>query len=342
MISPFARALQQVAAFLEPYRADLAQAWYLALVESAAAPQREPKQQCAEEVERLLSGLAQGEPERLLAEEAVSAAAAAQEGASLKRQAAGVRLFDRCCLPFLLSSCAGPRELADALLALDEFGDLRLEGLLAAQEEEAGRRLVEAQEQAAQAADRARELARSNQALRQSEVRSQRRADQIGLLNSVTRRLAAVLEPERLLQEAADTIRARMNHTFVAVVILDQQGVLVGRWAGGEGVDRRSAGRTEGPPRGLIGRALRLKAPQVVPDVFGDPDYHPDVASTRSEMVVPLLESGQAVGAIDFQSQELGHFGLDDVAAGETLAEFLVVALRNARLLVEARRPPSA
>ncbi len=342
MISPFARSLQQVAAFLDPHRADLAQSWYLALAESNAAPATEGQERCAEEVERLLRRLSRGEPDALLAEEAVSADQAAQAGESLKRQAAGIRLFDRCCLPFLLSACPGARELADALLALNELGDRRLEVLLGAQEEEAGRRLVEAQEQAAHAAERARDLARANEALRRSEARSQRRADQLGLLNSVARRLAAVLEPERLLQEAADTIRARMNHTYAAVVVLDHEGVLVGRWAGRQGIDRRSAGRTQGPVRGVIGRALRARAPQVVPDVAADPDYHADVESTRSEMVIPLLEGGEAVGAIDFQSQELGHFGLDDVAAGETLGEFLVVALRNARLFAEARRPPSA
>ncbi|HLA78344.1 MAG TPA: GAF domain-containing protein [Vicinamibacteria bacterium] len=338
MISPFARSLQQVAAFLDSQRADLAQAWYLALVESDAAPESDGRKRCVEEVDRLLGGLSRGEPEELLAEDAVSASEAAQAGESLKRQAAGIRLFDRCCLPFLLRACPGARELADALLALNELGDRRLEVLLAAQEEEAGRRLVEAQEQAAQAAERARELARANEALRKSEAGSQRRADQLGLLNSVARRLASVLEPERLLQEAADTIRARMNHTFAAVVVLDHEGVLVGRWAGRQGIDRRSAGRTQGPVRGVIGRALRTKAPQVVPEVAVDPDYHADVESTRSEMVIPLLEDGEAVGAIDLQSEEPGHFGLDDVAAGETLAEFLVVALRNARLFAEARR----
>ncbi len=335
MIGPFARALQQVAAFLDPQRADLAQAWYLALVESDAVPEPDGRARCTAEVERLLGRLSRGEPDQLLEEEAVSASEAAQAGESLKRQAAGIRLFDRSCLPFLLRACPGARELADALLALNELGDRRLEVLLAAQEEEAGRRLVEAQEQAARAAERSRELARANEALRKSEAGSQRRADQLGLLNSVARRLASVLEPERLLQEAADAIQARMNHTFAAVVTLDPQGVLVGRWAARPGIARRSAGRAEGPVKGVIGRALRAKAPQVVPDVAADPDYHADVESTRSEMVIPLLEGGEVVGAIDFQNEEVGHFGLDDVAAGETLAEFLVVALRNARRFAE-------
>src|SRR5262249_22383723 len=115
-------------------------------------------------------------------------------------------------------------------------------------------------------------------------------------------------------------------------------GGLVGRWAGRPGVGRRSAGRAQGPACGIIGRALRKKAPQVVNDVASDGDYHPDVPGTCSEMVVPLLEGGEAVGALDFQSEEAGAFDLDDVAAAEALADFLIVALRNARLFSAGRQ----
>jgi putative methionine-R-sulfoxide reductase with GAF domain len=106
----------------------------------------------------------------------------------------------------------------------------------------------------------------------------------------------------------------------------------VGRWAGRPGVTRESAGRTQGPIKGIIGRALRKRAPQLAPDVSRDSDYRADVAGTRSEMVVPLLASGRVVGALDFQSETPDAFDLDDVVAAEILAEFLVVALRNAQL----------
>ncbi len=142
------------------------------------------------------------------------------------------------------------------------------------------------------------------------------------------------------MQVAAETIQARMNHTYVAVVVLDDEGVLVGRWAGRPGIGRRSGGRAQGPPGGIIGRALRQRAPQVVGDVSRDPDYLADVPGTRSEMVVPLLDGGLVVGAIDFQSERAGAFDLDDVAVGEAMSEFLVVALRNARLFQDARRGP--
>jgi putative methionine-R-sulfoxide reductase with GAF domain len=75
----------------------------------------------------------------------------------------------------------------------------------------------------------------------------------------------------------------------------------------------------------------------VVGDVSRDPDYQPDVPGTRSEMVIPLLEGSDILGVIDFQSEQPYAFALDDVAAGETLAEFVVIALRNARLYQAAR-----
>jgi putative methionine-R-sulfoxide reductase with GAF domain len=249
-----------------------------------------------------------------------------------------IRVLDRCLAAVLTSACPDRDTLADALVALDELGDRRLEGLLAAQEDESTRRLLEAQEQAAQAAERAREVQRANQALRRAEAESRHRAEQIGLLSSVAHRIAAVREPEELMQQAADQVRARMNHTYVAVVALDEQGALVGRWAGRAGLGRTSSGRAQGPPGGVIGRAIRLRAPQVVGDVSRDPDYHPDVPGTRSEMAIPLLEGADAVGALDFQSEQPFAFALDDVAAGETLAEFIVIALRNARLYQQARR----
>jgi putative methionine-R-sulfoxide reductase with GAF domain len=179
---------------------------------------------------------------------------------------------------------------------------------------------------------------RVNEALRRAEAESSHRASQIGLVSSVAHRIAAIREPEELMPQAADLIRARMNYGYVAVVVLDAEGVLVGRFAGRPGLGRNSTGRAQGPPGGVIGRALRTRAPQVAGDVTKDPDYHADVPGTRSEMAIPLLEGSEAIGAIDFQSDEPFAFALEDVAAGETLAEFLVIALRNARLYQDARR----
>ena len=332
--------LQRTAEYLGPHRDAVLESWVRSLVQQGSAREADARALCTKGLDALLERFSRGEVEALLEEEARVALGHAREGRSFDALALAIRAFDRCCLPFLLKTCPDRETLAECLLALDELGGRRLEILLQAQEEESARRLLDAQEQAARAAEKAREVKRANEALKRSQAESQHRAEQIALLGTVSHRMAPILEPDRLMQVAAETIQARMNHTFVAVVVLDDEGVLVGRWAGRPGVGRRSGGRAQGPPGGIIGRALRQRAPQVVGDVARDPDYLADVPGTRSEMVVPLLDGGLVVGAIDFQSERTGAFDLDDVAVGEAMGEFLVVALRNARLFQDARRGP--
>jgi putative methionine-R-sulfoxide reductase with GAF domain len=331
-------ALKKATEHLLPHREGVREAWVLAIVQSGAASEEQARALCTRSLDSFFERLGHGDVEGLLAEEARSATEAARAGRSLHLPALAIRMLDRCCVPHLLSACPDRESLAECLIALGELEARRLEALLRAQEEESARRLVDAQEQAARAEERAKEVTRANEALRRSERQSQHRAEQLGLLASVAHRIAPVLDPERLMQEAAETIQQRLHYTYVAVVVLDDEGVLVGRWAGRPGVGRRSGGRAQGPPGGVIGRAIRQRAPQVVADVTRDSDYHADVTGTRSEMVIPLMEGGTVLGAIDYQSQDVGAFDLDDVAAGEVMAEFLVVALRNARLFQMAGR----
>jgi L-methionine (R)-S-oxide reductase len=332
-MSRWAPALQRTAALLEDHREPLLAAWIAATSDLSGTPSPELRDDAVATLDTLLPRLAAGDVEGFLADEQVAAATAAHAGDSLVPQALAIRAFDRACLPFLLAELPDRAELAECLVALDELGDRRLEILLRAQEDESARRLLEAEEQAARARDHAHEVDRANLALRRSEAQSERRADRTALLGSVMRQVAGLLVPDALLQEAAQVIQARMGLTYVAVVVLDHEEVLVGRWAGRPGVDRRSAGRAQGPARGVIGRALRKRAPQVVGDVTSDPDYHADVPGIRSELAVPLLDGGEPIGAIDVQSEAPHAFDLDDVAACEAIAEFLVIALRNARLV---------
>ena len=332
-----ALTLQRVADRLRPQRDAIVEEWARSLVPLGSGTEDEVRADCARSLDALLVRLTAGDVEGLLAEEARQAALDARRGGSTVVRARELRILSRCLRARLVGPDPAP-DLLESLAAVDELSMHRLEALLAAQEEELTRRLLETQEQGARAAERAREGRRVNQALRRTESESRHRAEQLGLLSAVARRIAPIREPGELMQQAAESIRARMDHTYVAVVVLDDAGGLVGRWSGRPGVGRESHGRAGGPPGGLIGRAIRLRAPQVAGDVSEDPDYLPDVPGTRSEMVIPLLEGAEVLGVLDFQSERPFGFGLDDVAAGETLADFLVIARENARLYQEARQ----
>jgi putative methionine-R-sulfoxide reductase with GAF domain len=329
--------LREIAALLLPQREAVIEAWVRVARTVSEAPESELRSFCSR-AGTVLERLSEGRLGALLEAEADSAARSALDGRSLAPLVPVLACFSRACLPLLRPAARDGHAFTTWLLALEELASRRLGLLLQAQEEAAARRLAEAEDRAARATEKARDAAVASEALRRSEARSQHRAEQIGLLGAVFRRIAGVLDPDLLMQEAAEAIQARMNHTYVAVVVVDDEGVLIGRWAGRSGVGRRSSGRAQGPAGGIIGRALRKKSPQVVADVSQDPDYHADVPGTHSEMAIPLLERGEAIGALDFQTEKPGAFDLDDVAAGETLADYLVVALRNARLVAELRR----
>ena len=153
------------------------------------------------------------------------------------------------------------------------------------------RRLVEAQEQAARARERARELQRANDALRRSERQSQHRAEQIGLLAAVTRRIAGDPGAGRAHAGGGRSDPGDVsNYTYVAVVVLDDEGVLVGRWAG-----RRGWAAQQRPRPGPAGRDHRSRHPRRAPrrsrpTCRATPTTTPTCAGTRSEMVVPLLD----------------------------------------------------
>ena len=332
-------ALQRAAEWLRPGRDAVLGNWVRAVADVRGISEVDAREGCTRELDALLDRLSAADVEGVVAAEALRAEREVRRGASLLGIALDLRVLDRCLAAVLASACPDRDSLAETLVALDELGDRRLEALLAAQEDESARRLVEAQEQAAKAKDRAREVQRANEALRRAEAQSRHRAEQIGLLSSVAHRIAAIREPEELMQQAADQIRARMNHTYVAVVVVDDEGVLVGRWAGRPGLARSERRPRPGPTgRGhrpgaaaarAAGRGRRRRAtPTTSPT---SPGRAPRWRSRFSRAI-------EALGVLDFQSEQPFAFALDDVAAGETLAEFLVIALRNARLYQDARK----
>src|SRR5262245_26594660 len=193
MVEP-AEVLRRTAQALSPHRDALVEAWSLALREASGAPEAEVRGYCAHSLDALLPRLARGEVEDVLRAESEAVSHAARSGVSLGPLAAAVRVFDRCCLPFLLAALPDREELAQALVALHELGARRLEILVGELDEESHRRVIDAQEQAAGEQERARLLARANEALRQAESRSEHRAGQIALFANVAHRVTPILE----------------------------------------------------------------------------------------------------------------------------------------------------
>ena len=153
------------------------------------------------EIDALLAALKTGDVVGLLSRDAANVGGIPRRPGALGPVLETIGACVRCCAPFLRDLDPDARE--ESLLVLHELFVRRLESLLRAEEEDWGRRLAETQDQLARADDRAALATRENEGLRRAEERSRHRAEQIALLGAVTHRIAGILDPDRLMQEAA-------------------------------------------------------------------------------------------------------------------------------------------
>jgi len=84
--------------------------------------------------------------------------------------------------------------------------------------------------------------------------------------------------------------------------------------------------------RGVCGTAAERRQTLIVPDVHEFPGHIACDAASRSEIVVPLIQSGRLLGVLDLDSPELSRFDEADRSGLNAAAELLVQASDLSRL----------
>lgn len=80
---------------------------------------------------------------------------------------------------------------------------------------------------------------------------------------------------------------------------------------------------------GICGAAASQKKTIVVDDVRSDPRFLACSLSTRSEIVVPLMDGEACLGQIDIDSNRANNFTEDDRVMLETVADIIVRRLKE-------------
>jgi signal transduction histidine kinase/CheY-like chemotaxis protein len=89
----------------------------------------------------------------------------------------------------------------------------------------------------------------------------------------------------------------------------------------------------------MIGACIAMGEARIALDV-GEERVHfknPHLPHTRSEMALPLIYGGRALGAVTIQSSEERAFSEDDITTLLTMAEHLAVGINNAHLIDELK-----
>jgi GAF domain-containing protein/HAMP domain-containing protein len=175
----------------------------------------------------------------------------------------------------------------------------------------------------------------------------QERSVQLQASSDVGQAANAVLELDELLPMAVNLIGERF-HLYYAGIFLaepgeeDEPGWAVLRAGTGEaGKSQVETGhRLEIGGRSMIGQAIRTREARIAMDVGAEAIRfeNPHLPDTRTEMALPLLAGGEAIGAITVQSDRPAAFTSEEITVFQTMANQLATAIQNARLFEQSRQ----
>jgi L-methionine (R)-S-oxide reductase len=124
------------------------------------------------------------------------------------------------------------------------------------------------------------------------------------------------LAREERAQRIADLVREATGRRWVGIYDVTPTEVVNLAWSG------------PGPPahmrfpieRGLTGAAISARRTVVSNDVARDPRYLTALASTGSELIVPVIVGERVVGTLDLEEERTDAFGEEDQLLSERVA----------------------
>lgn len=166
------------------------------------------------------------------------------------------------------------------------------------------------------------------------------RSIQLALINEVSQAATSILNLDVMLRTVVQAIRRSFACYSVAVYLYNQRQQQVElqakatanrQWPAANPVVETPAQQLY---QGLVGWSVATNKTVLANDVTIDPRFilDNDNKEIRAELCVPITLGVKTIGVLDLQSTQLEAFDKYHVAALETLADQLAIAIENARL----------
>ena len=177
----------------------------------------------------------------------------------------------------------------------------------------------------------------------------ERRGRDLQTAAEVSRVASSILDLDELIQQIVDLICERFDLYYAGLFLVDQDGEWTdepGRWAvlragtgeaGQQMVVQRHKLKVGG--RSMIGACVGDQQARIASDVGEEAVYfdNPFLPETHSEMALPLVARGRAIGALTVQSQKVAAFTEEDVTVLKTVADQVATAIANADLFEQTQ-----
>src|SRR2546423_144436 len=163
-------------------------------------------------------------------------------------------------------------------------------------------------------------------------TRVARQAQTLTVLNEISRELTSILNVDQLFKRIGELLTRVIEYQMFSILLVDvERAALVHRFS--LRYQENIHLKHDIPlGRGLVGHAVQEKTAVLAPDVSKDPRYIQLNPETRSELCVPLIYKGTAIGVLDLESTRRNYYNEDHVRTLTTLAGQIAIAIENARL----------
>jgi len=165
----------------------------------------------------------------------------------------------------------------------------------------------------------------------------QRRAQEMALINEISRTISASLDLKTTLDAILACTRRVVDYTVAEICLWDPaREVMVARGEGGDSSLTALAGGIYRLDEGYTGWIARHRQPLLIPDTRARQDVRPKVERADRPLLsyvgVPLLIGEELVGTLELGSDQVGTYTEDDLATLQLVAGQAAIALENARL----------
>lgn len=163
-------------------------------------------------------------------------------------------------------------------------------------------------------------------------TRVARQAKNLELLFEISGEITSILNLDELFKSIAEKLEQLLDYQMFSILLLDESR---------QKLQHRFSLRFQESihlkhdiplGRGLVGYAVQHKQAVLVSDVLKDDRYIALNPETRSELCVPLLYKGEAIGVLDLEHTKRGFFTEDHKRTITTLAAQVAIAVENAQL----------
>jgi sigma-B regulation protein RsbU (phosphoserine phosphatase) len=163
-------------------------------------------------------------------------------------------------------------------------------------------------------------------------------AEALAVLAEIGEEINSSLDLDEVLKRTGSLVKRLIDYEIFAVLLVDEESNRL--------VHRYAVGYAQTDPdhwripigQGITGTAAATGHAVRVNDVSKDERYINAIESVRSELAVPLMYKGKAIGVLDIQSPKLDNFTPDQQHILTLLASRLAIAIENARLFLRAKQ----